>query len=40
MSPSTSLPSHAYDTLIDLALREDLGTVDVEADRTAAWTVD
>lgn len=39
MSPSTSLPSSAYDTLIDLALREDLGTVDVEADRTATWTV-
>ena len=39
MPPSTSLPSHAYDSLIDLALREDLGTVDVQADRTAAWTV-
>ena len=32
------LPS-AYDQLIDLALREDLGAVDVEADLTAAWTV-
>lgn len=39
MPPSPSLPSHAYDNLIDLALREDLGTVDVQADRTAAWTV-
>ena len=29
----------AYDQLIDLALREDLGTVDVAADLTAAWTV-
>ena len=33
------LPAAAYDQLIDLALREDLGTVDVEADLTAAWTV-
>lgn len=39
MPPSPSLPSHAYDTLIDLALREDLDTVDVRADLTAAWTV-
>ena len=36
---SVSLPSAAYDQLIDLALREDLGAVDVEADLTAAWTV-
>ena len=36
---SASLPAAAYDQLIDLALREDLGTVDVEADLTAAWTV-
>jgi len=36
---SAPLPAAAYDQLIDLALREDLGTVDVEADLTAAWTV-
>ena len=41
MAPNCSapLPPAAYDQLIDLALREDLGVVDVEADRTAAWTV-
>ncbi len=39
MPPSTSLHPTAYDPLIDLALREDLGAVDVEADLTAAWTV-
>ena len=36
---STPLPPAAYDQLIGLALREDLGVVDVEADLTAAWTV-
>ena len=36
---SAPLPPAAYDQLIDLALREDLGAVDVEADLTAAWTV-
>ena len=36
---SAPLPSAAYGQLIDLALREDLGAVDVEADLTAAWTV-
>ena len=36
---SVLLPPAAYDQLIDLALREDLGAVDVEADLTAAWTV-
>ena len=36
---SAPLPPAAYDQLIDLALREDLGTVDVESDLTAAWTV-
>ena len=36
---SAPLPAAAYDQLIDLALREDLGAVDVEADLTAAWTV-
>ena len=39
MPPSTALSPTAYDQLIDLALREDLGAVDVEADLTAAWTV-
>ncbi len=36
---SAPLPLAAYDQLIDLALQEDLGAVDAEADLTAAWTV-
>ena len=36
---SAPLPAAAYDQLIDLALREDLGAVDVAADLTAVWTV-
>ena len=36
---SAPLPPAAYDQLIELALREDLGNVAVAADLTAAWTV-
>ena len=34
----SNLPAD-YKQLVDLALREDLGTIDVQADLTAAWTV-
>lgn len=36
---SAPLSATAYNPLISLALQEDLGAVDVEADLTAAWTV-
>lgn len=36
---TTELPPAAYESLIELALREDLGTIAVEADLTAACTV-
>ncbi len=39
MTITTSNPPATYEQLVDLALREDLGTIDVEADLTAAWTV-
>ena len=39
MTITTSHPPATYEQLVDLALREDLGTIDVEADLTAAWTV-
>ena len=39
-SQLTPLLATAYDSLVDLALREDLGHIDVDADLTASWTVD
>ena len=35
-----SLHPAIYENLVDLALREDLGAIDVDCDLTAAWTVD
>ena len=39
-SQLASLPPAIFEDLVDLALREDLGTIDVDCDLTAAWTVD
>ena len=40
LPPYTAQAPTDYEHLVDQALREDLGEIEVDADLTATWTVD